>query len=420
MKLLLNARFHFLIIVSITLFLSFNRHSKFGPGDYRNTFYSDRVGYYINLPNTFIYQGNANAFPKGIDSFQGQGYKLNLQTGKVISKYPTGVGMLESPFFLLAHLTALTGLYPTNGFSAIYENAILIATMFWVVIGLWLLFLVLKIYVPIETAIVVIWLLMFATNLVHYATADAGASHAFSFFAVSWLLYLFHFKKESTKWALLVGVSFGLCVSTRYLLAVVTIPFALILLYESKLKTLILKTWLIICSGFIITLIPEILHHIYLGNVSFYEGESFSNLLSPKPGWVLFAPDNGWLLYNPVWLISIPGFIALYKFSINWFYNTLFSFLVLLAMYSCWYDPTMGCGFGHRGFVDIYALLCIPLAMGIQYLKIKLSNRSIYILTSLFIIMIAWNMKLFFGAVTCFSSTNSDIWDWGLFFSFLN
>ncbi|MNY08438.1 hypothetical protein D3C86_1412940 [compost metagenome] len=82
----------------------------------------------------------------------------------------------------------------------------------------------------------------------------------------------------------------------------------------------------------------------------------------------LFSYKKGWLLYSPVFLLLIPGFIQLYKQrrAIFWSIFTSLIFCVwIFASWECWW---FAASFGSRAMVDLYPLLALPLGFAVVFL----------------------------------------------------
>ena len=125
-----------LCFLGITLFLTFNRHSKSGYFNYHSEIWADKSGYYVYLPAAFKFNFNPNNFPDSIEINTGNGFALDERNGKVITKYTYGVALMQSPFFCLAEILAEPLNFEKNGFSPIYHWCINVASVFYLVIGL--------------------------------------------------------------------------------------------------------------------------------------------------------------------------------------------------------------------------------------------------------------------------------------------
>ena len=104
--------------------------------DWKGIIESDGKGYYAYLPAIFIYQDLNFGFFESIET--GKYYDENLYydyrssaNGKVIDKYYCGTALLESPFFLVAHLSSYLLDYELDGYSKLYPISINISAIFF-------------------------------------------------------------------------------------------------------------------------------------------------------------------------------------------------------------------------------------------------------------------------------------------------
>ena len=89
----------------------------------------------------------------------------------------------------------------------------------------------------------------------------------------------------------------------------------------------------------------------------------------------LFSYKKGWLLYSPVFLLLIPGFIQLYKRRKDLFWPIFGSALLAIWIFASWECWWFAASFGSRAMVDLYPLLVLPLGFAIVYLgKAKLTS----------------------------------------------
>src|SRR5690606_26221013 len=103
---------------------------------------------------------------------------------------PIGVAIMQAPAFPLAHgLTRWTNLSP-HGFSFYYQHAAGLAGLAWVVAGLWVLRKLLLRHFSDGVTAATLAIVLFGTNLFHYATFDSSYSHPYSFFLFAALLTL--------------------------------------------------------------------------------------------------------------------------------------------------------------------------------------------------------------------------------------
>ena len=111
----------FLLLFALLAGLALSYNSRKEYGDYRGTIYGDKGGYYSFLPFFITYGGNADALPDSARKMTGYGY--SIEEGKLITKYPVGVALMEAPFFLLAEVQNQLSdqNHAENAFAGIYR-----------------------------------------------------------------------------------------------------------------------------------------------------------------------------------------------------------------------------------------------------------------------------------------------------------
>ncbi len=133
-----------------------------------------------------------------------------------------------------------------------------------------------------------------------------------------------------------------------------------ILFYIINYKSLL---WIAL-SAFLF-LIPQFMywkemtgHWIYYS----YTEETFKYWTQPKLAAVLFDVQNGLFLYSPLVLLMIGGMI--YGGVVKKFHAPVMVLIFAAATYAfaSWWAWWFGGAFGHRCYVEYYALFAIPLA----------------------------------------------------------
>ncbi|MEM1119570.1 MAG: hypothetical protein AAGJ18_03935 [Bacteroidota bacterium] len=369
-----------ILLVLSTIYLI----GHFAIGNWKGRLYGgDSNGYYLHVVSLFVNQdvGNYDQSLAGLKSHHPRavnpkadkfGIRLT-EKGKYYIKYTVGVGLLESPFFLIAHAYAiLSDNYEADGWSLPYMVVVNLSVVFYALLGLYLLMLSLEQYFDRSIVYLTVFAIGLATNLFYQATY-ATMAHPFLFFAISWLVYsTIHFYRNPSKWeALKIGAIIGLVALTRVPEVVVALVPILWGIYD--LKTL-KKRWTFFCKqpfyllyavvGFVVIFSPQLLYWYYVsGHLIFnpYQGEGF-NFLKPNiyNGWFHFK--NGWLIYTPIMAFSLWGWVLLRRYGkeVQW---AVFSFVFLNAWihysYYIWnYFP----GLGSRPMVETYPLLAFGLA----------------------------------------------------------
>jgi hypothetical protein len=418
-----------ILLAGILLFLTFNRHSRSGIQTYHSEIWGDKAGYYVYLPAAFLYSFDAARFPQEIDSLTGNGFQLDREDHRVLTKYTCGVAVMMTPFFLTTHAIASLFNALNDGFSAPYHRMIDVAAIFYLMAGFLLWYHVLRRYFTQTVAILTIATLFLGTGLYYYAIDETGMSHVYSFFLFSLYLFaiqhLFSGMKPSVKWILITGITAAMIILVRPVNAIF-LPVILFLDATSRRETMsrirYLLRWksllILILITFLILLPQGLYWHYAFGNflAYTYQGEGFTNLAAPKIIEFLFSTNNGLLLYNPILLLAMSGVVLmLIRHQRNgWMTAAMFSLAVYL--FSSWWNWYYGCGYGNRSFVEYTSLMALP--FGYQFNTIW--NHSKKVIPLLWMILIGFlvliNMKMIYSWDGCWYGTT---WDWDRFFGLL-
>ncbi|OFY36201.1 MAG: hypothetical protein A2W91_05295 [Bacteroidetes bacterium GWF2_38_335] len=400
------------------VFLSLNRHSKSGIQNYHSEIWADKAGYYVYLPSVFIYNFQGESFPDKIDQKTGQGFAI--EDNKIKTKYTYGVALMQSPFFLSAHiLSKFTG-YPSDGFSFLYHKAINISAVIYSLFSLLFLYFFLVRYISKKAAVFTVVCLYLGTNIFYYSIFETGMSHIYSFFLFSCYLYLAPFiveKENKLKYFILFGLVAGLIIAVRPL----NILFLPVFFIFHKVKISDLRTnsgkYVLLVLSVIIVIIPQLLYWKYSSGDYFhysYGDEGFTNILSPKLIQLWFSTNNGLITYNPLIILILAGLIYYYKKSPGKSILIGVYFLVISLIFSFWHDWTYGCSFGSRPFVEYYSILVLPFGFIIE--KTKSKGISGIFNISLIALLIIYNLKLSFTYDGCWYG---GMWDFSAFFELL-
>lgn len=408
------------IFYGLVVFLSLNRHSRSGLYNYHSEVCADKAGYMVYLPATFCYRFDAAKFPAGIDAKTGQGFSLNLATHKVETKYSYGVALLQAPFWAVGQ--ALAG--DKNGFSSAVHRAIDVAAATYFVWGIWLLFAALRRQFSGPVVGLTLGLLILGTNLWYYAIIETGMSHVYSFFAFALLLWLLG-RVRIPEWGTRVGLS-GELAAVAATLALISVlrPLNLLLAlplllwparpaagqWAAQLRgALHWRTLAAVALAVGLFWIPQLLYYKYARGGYFvysYGHEGFPYWLAPRLAEVWFAPNNGSLLYNPVLLLLLPGLWWLARYSGWWSGLAALLWAGASYLYASWWAYALGCGYGGRGFVELYPVLAWPLAAVVAHTL----GRRRWVLGALCVLLVAYNLRVSLRFDRCFYGKHD--WDW--------
>ncbi|MBP7496812.1 MAG: hypothetical protein KA792_04025 [Bacteroidales bacterium] len=417
---LYNLLFGLLFI--LLLYFTMQRHSKTGYFNYRSEIWADKAGYYVYLPALLIYNFDANKFPKDMDDRTGNGFNLDESNNKIRTKYTCGVALLQLPFFAAAHLYAKVSRYEADAYSPPYHKAMNVGAVFYLVLGLYLLFKILSKYFSAALSFFTTITLLAGTNLLYYGIDETLMSHVFSFSVFCILIYLNDRLASDNFKNIKLFAMISLFVAISVLLRPTNIIIVLVILFwdiynikrlKQKLVALLNVRYLLILAGaFIVILLPQALYWYYLsGKFIFYSygNEGFSNWNAPKFAEVWFSPNNGLFLYSPFLLLVIIAIIfMLFKRMKN---SVLLALLFIFISYLCgsWHNWYFGCSYGQRSFVDFYGFFVFPLA----FLGRELGRAALkfvkYIYVAVVLIFIYYNVMMIISYKECYFG---DTWSW--------
>lgn len=335
----------------------------------RGIIWSDAEGYYQYLPGLFIIK-DFHKLPHG------SVWPYVNDKDEYVDKYSCGVSYFEAPFFLVAHIiNAFTnGENRDDYFNPIYAKAIAFGGVTYGFIGLLLLFFALR--KDFKWGIIV-WVLasvFLGTNLFHYTTKEMGMSHVYSFCLFAALL--FHLPRYLKSPSILNGVVLGAILGWIFLIRPTNGIVSLLLIgYQVYSVEALRERILFLLKNFRSLIVAAIVAFLFLlpqflywkemtGNWIYYSytHESFQFWLQPKIAAVLFDVQNGLFLYSPLVLIQVAGMIY-GSFRKQWSSPVLLLIFALATyVFASWWAWWFGGAFGHRCYVEYYALFTLPLA----------------------------------------------------------
>jgi len=304
-----------------------------------------------------------------------------MANGNLLNKFSCGVAIMQAPFFALAHGMAPILNQQQDGWSDIYEIMVLVAGAFYFVMGLVLLRKLLLNYFNDFYVAIALLTVYFGTNAILYTTAQAGMSHAYSFFLFAAFMLL------TCKWydkpTLLKTAGLGIVAGLIFLIRPTNaISFLFFIGYDVYTKDLLkarikfltqnLKSIFLLALVAVAVMIPQwIIWKNISGSYFFYSyiGESFF-FLQPQFFSSLFSYRNGWLIYSPLAALGLAGLFLLKKYARP--VATVFPIIIVLMLYVitswwCWWYV----GFGNRAFVEMQALLAFGYAALFTWLSQK-------------------------------------------------
>lgn len=346
----------------------------------RTRFTWDSFGYQLYLPAAWVHHDPLLKDLGWVDQARmdhdasGTLYQIStLENGARVDKYPMGLAVLWSPWFVAGHLIAKVTGQPQDGYSPPYDLSVRFGVWVYLLLGLLALRHVLRVRFNDGTTALTILLLFAATNLIDQATVGTAMPHItlFSLYAgILWATLRWTAdRRRSTALflallmglAMLVRPSEGVCVLLPFLWrgeGEVAGPFA----RAVRLR----KQWLSIIVVMFLVGLPQFLYwkaatgHWILDTYN-NAGEGF-DLLAPHTWPFLFSFRKGWYIYTPLMLIATAGIVLLKKHWREAYLPVLSFFLFNLFLVSSWTNWWYADSFSSRAMVGSYALMAIPLA----------------------------------------------------------
>lgn len=353
----------------------------------------DVFGYYLYLPATVIHDDpglkNTEWLDEVMDTYAPSATLYQLvkgDDGNRVIKYTSGLALLYSPFFFVAHWLAPVLGYPEDGFSLPYQLILSLGGILWAIFGLILLRkLLLRLFDDKITSITLL-LIVLGTNYFQLSAFDGtllSHNYLFALYALLLLTTIRWHERPSYTKAFILGLTCGLITLIRPSeMICVLIP----LLWNAgswrqfTFRFKIIKINLYYVLAFVTPALLIGFIQLYYwksvsGNWLFYSydnpGEGF-RFFPPYILDFLFSFRKGWFIYTPLMIFAFAGFFTLYQRHRAWFPAVLIFVLLdlwIVSSWSCWWYA--GGSFSARAMLPAYVLLAVPLASLIEVVSEK-------------------------------------------------
>lgn len=364
-----------LIVISV-VWIQFNNKNWESPG---KVIQWDVINYYAYLPAFFHYGDLSMSFiDEDLSLLKDKFWPHISPTGKYTSKMSMGLSFMYLPFYGLGYIHARWTGAETDGFSPPFAFWLLFSALFYVAIGMFFLRKVLLRYFSHGITALVILLVFFGTNLMFYTTIQAPMPHSYTFALFSIFIYY------TIKWhdhpdirnSVFLGLLLGIITLIRPTNALIIIFFLSFKVYSNgsfrnKLILLITKwkSLVLISVAALIVWIPQMIYWKETTGQLFYYSYQDEHFFFSNPHiWKgLFGYRKGWFVYTPVMLIAVLSIVLLIRKNRDFFLPialfTALNIYVILSWWCWWYGGT----YGHRAFIESYAILAIPLGALLTY-----------------------------------------------------
>jgi hypothetical protein len=391
------SKYAYVVCISILAYTNLSFYPKWEKGGSEAALSWDVCGYYYYLPAIFIYKDIKKvAFHAELDKkyrYQDDDFYAALPSinGNLVMKYSSGMALMYSPAFFLAHVLAKPLGFVADGFSPIYQFAISFWSVLWAFVGLWYLRkLLLKLNFSEGVTASILMLYVLATNYVEYAGISSPQAHSYIFTLYSILFFttIRFYENPSVKKALGIGLCMGLAILAR---PTEMITIALPVLWGVYNKATFIERFNFIKTHFskyalaILMVVSigsiQVIYWKLVAGYFIYDSYGKTDFMEWKKPHILdglFSARRGWLIYSPIFLFAIAGFCPLYKTRKELFLS-LFLFFILFIYVSFshniwWY----GGGLSQRQMIQMYPLLAIPFAAFLTMISQNLTRQILF------------------------------------------
>lgn len=382
---------------------NFGKNGNYGAVDW------DNFGYYLYLPATFIYDDlklqNDNLvieLQKKYDLSSSYYQAHSIHNGNRIIQYTSGIAIIYSPAFFTAHAWAsLSSKYPADGFSFPYQLCVLIEAFLILFLGLLYLRKFSLLFFNEKTTALILLILGFGTNFLQIASINISSPHIVLFTAYCIALYYTYkwHERPTVKSIFIVALITALMTLSRpneLLFAIIPVFWigGVFTNIRDKVFFLIKNPIQPIAAAipFVIFGIIQPLYWKYTSGewiFDTYINEDFK-LLSPYLSEFLFSFKKGWLLYTPIMVFALVGFVPFFKrnqqLSIPFIAFTILN-IWILSSWDCWWYAG---SFSQRSIVQSYPIFILPLGFLLQSVQSK--KQLSYIVSPIIVLLVLFNL----------------------------
>jgi hypothetical protein len=391
----------------------------------KRVIYWDVLEYYSYLPATFIYGDVKLGFMNDTTvNWNNKFWPKQAPNNGRVFKMTMGMSVLYSPFFFVAHGITKLLHQPADGFSIPYRIALILSSLFYLTLALFLLRRMLLKWFDDWIVALTLLVIVMGTNLFFYSTLEPAMTHAYNFSLFVFFIFLVFKWYETHDWltTVLLGLLGGLIMLIRPTNIIIWLFFLLLHVKKpSEISTRIAFLWkqyarlIIIAFCMLLVLLPQMLYwKSVTGSWIYYsydnEGFFFNH---PQIIRGLFSYRKGWLLYTPVMAFALIGIPFLYHKARELFYPVLIFMLLNIYIIFSWWTWWYGGGFSCRPMIDSYPLLAFALAAMISYFWKKMFYARIIVLF-LVVLFLAHNLfqtsQYYYGAIHWDSMSKKAYW----------
>ena len=369
----------------------------------------DTFGYHLYLPAAIIHDDPLIRDMSWVDAARttydasSTLYQIStMPNGSRIVRYPIGLSITWSPWFMVGHVVAKFTGHPQDGFSKPYQVAVVWGMLLYFLLGLLVLRAVLSRMFNDTIALITILLVVLGTNLLDQCLGGQTMPHLTLFSLYALILH------STQRWrasgsiadAAITALFIGLAALIRPTeIIAVLIP----LLWPSGddrgwWRRLLgqWRQWFVM--GTIMLAIGMVQFTYWKLATGSWVVDSYANpgegldLLGPHTLPFLFSFRKGWFLYTPLMGIATAAIALLWRHrNVAALPVTVFFIvnLYLVSSWTCWWYAD---SFSSRAMVGSYAVMAVPLA---HLLAVSLRWRMVARLATWLVLAACFTLNLF-------------------------
>lgn len=313
-----------------------------------------------------------------------------------------GMSIMYSVFFFAGHFLAGILGYPQDGLSDPYSYALVIGCIFYTIVGLYYLRKILLRFFSDYLVTVLLFICVLGTNFAHHMTIKnlETVNILFMFAAiVLWNTIRWH-EDHKLKNMLAIGISIvlmGLIKPSEVL--IILLPFLWGVCSKEDVKERLSILWNY-KSQILITIVvalliasPQIIYWYVKTGMFFYD--SYKNpgvgldLTHPHLYESLFGYRKGWLVYTPIMIFALLGFIVIFKEQRKLFLGLFIPFIVAFYIIASWTEYWYGASFSNRPIIAQYPVLLIAMGFFFHWIskQKKMIKISVVLIAAFFVFL---------------------------------
>ena len=315
-----------------------------------------------------------------------------VDNGNELNIYHMGLAIVQMPSFLLGDVTASIFNYERDGFSKPYHVFYLLNALFFILLGLFYLKKLLRLFFTDNITGLSILLIYLGSNALVTFGIQYDLTHLYLFaFNSIFLFHLFQYLQTDKKRSLILSALFlGLTVCIRPTQVLFGIIPLFILLQKhktNKVKAIKKLLWFPLFG--LIWNIPQIYYWYSISGDLLVPNMHTEEIVIIDPNIVdfLFSYKKGWILYSPLFILLPFGFYQLFQKYRNLFWACItftLSYILVMSSWECWWYAS---SFGSRVMTDIYPLLALVIGSILAASNTLKYKVLLYIYISLCVIL---------------------------------